>query len=515
MHVRSPHDLSTLAEASMVPEVEATVRAYAALEEAVRLAPHGGTGLRQCLDALFKLANELPPALSPRVEALRRALLAFGRALGTVASARDLHSLGQDGIAPLERAVSQLARLVRGARRRLAETGDDEELASGAAIRLLDFGVERAMRGSRDGLEGGISTAAETLRLELPEVLSELAILAIDRLSRLPAEAPAESMPSFIPLLVRKIEPLPPWMPPGRIVGGFYVMRALGSGAGGSVFVARRTEEQDDDAERFALKVPDYDGSAARALTEEEFLQLFRGEAGALLALPPHANLARFVTFDAGARPKPILVMELVEGPSLERAIEVGDFTMSEALDVLEGVGRGLAAMHDVGVAHLDVKPSNVILRLRAENAQREPVLVDFGLAGRHLRPGCATAEYGAPEVWGNGRAVSSPLPADVYALGCVCYEVLAGRTLFQGPNEIALITAHLTHDGKPPGVRALLADPATLRLGELLVRMLRTDPLARASIEEVRYALGAVRADLEGRPWPLAPTAPGPQPHA
>ena len=109
--------------------------------------------------------------------------------------------------------------------------------------------------------------------------------------------------------------------------------------------------------------MPDYSAEAARTLSEEQFLTLFRDEAGALLALPRHRNLATFVTFDAGARPKPILVMELVEGPTLERVIERGELTIERALALLDGLCDGLSGMHRVGIGHLDVKPSNVILR--------------------------------------------------------------------------------------------------------------------------------------------------------
>ena len=55
--------------------------------------------------------------------------------------------------------------------------------------------------------------------------------------------------------------------------------------------------------------------------------------------------------------------MELVEGSSLERVVELGDITMQSAFSVLHGIATGLAAMHEVGVGHLDIKPSNVILR--------------------------------------------------------------------------------------------------------------------------------------------------------
>src|SRR6185503_16785718 len=194
---------------------------------------------------------------------------------------------------------------------------------------------------------------------------------------------------------------------------GFYLQRPLGSGAGGSVFLACRSEERHaPDPELLALKVPDYDGGAARSLSEEEFSRLFREEASALLSLPAHPNLAGFVTFDAGARPKPILVMELVRGASLENLLDRGELDNRRALALLDGVAAGLEGMHARRIAHLDVKPANVILR---DPEPGTAVLVDFGLAGRSLRPGCGSPYYGAPEVW---KPVGDPPPepADVYA---------------------------------------------------------------------------------------------------
>jgi hypothetical protein len=95
---------------------------------------------------------------------------------------------------------------------------------------------------------------------------------------------------------------LPAWLPPSRLLGGFYVVSALGEGAGGSVFMARRAEEREDEnADVFALKVPEYNGDVSHLLSEADFLKMFREEAGALLALPDDSpHIARFVTFDAG-----------------------------------------------------------------------------------------------------------------------------------------------------------------------------------------------------------------------
>jgi eukaryotic-like serine/threonine-protein kinase len=247
--------------------------------------------------------------------------------------------------------------------------------------------------------------------------------------------------------------------------------------------------------------VPDYDATAARSLSEADFLKLFREEAGALSAIPEHENLARFVTFDAGARPKPILVMELIEGSRCDKVIASHVLTMERAFALLDGVLAGLAAMHGVGVGHLDVKPSNVILR---DGVQ--PVLVDFGLAGRHLRPGCGTSSYGAPEVWGivpdGGKA--TPARADIYSFGCLAYEVLTGETLFDAPNEVALIAAHLTHDGVPPPVKRLSDRPATASLAAALRRCLRKAPGNRGTAAEIRAELAQVGAGLAGKSWPV-----------
>jgi serine/threonine protein kinase len=274
--------------------------------------------------------------------------------------------------------------------------------------------------------------------------------------------------------------------------------------------VARRAEERSNEhASKLALKVPEYGGSAARTLSEDEFLQLFREEAGALLAMPPHDNIAKLVTFDVGARPKPILVMELVEGPTLERIIESGAMDMERGVRVLDGIARGLGVMHEQGLGHLDLKPSNVILRDPdgPGPAIETPVLVDFGLAGRKLRPGCATSSYGAPEVWGllPKGVTPRPMPADVYAYGCLVYELLTGQTLFTGPTDLAIVAMHLQHDGDLPALVALESEDA--RLAPFIAAIqsaLRQDPRKRISIFELRAALADATPLLRTMRWPV-----------
>jgi serine/threonine protein kinase len=197
--------------------------------------------------------------------------------------------------------------------------------------------------------------------------------------------------------------------------------------------------------------------------------------------------------------------MELVEGTPFDRLVEARGLETARVLEILDGVLCGLTAMHDVGVGHLDVKPSNVVLRKAGE-----PVLVDFGLAGRHIRPGCATGPYGAPEVWGalDGQEEPPPAKADVYAFACVAFEALTGRLLFDAPSEMAQIAMHLSHDGFPEPLKALATrakkGSASSELAELLSKALRHDPRERPTAATVRKSLARLAPALSKAPWPI-----------
>jgi serine/threonine protein kinase len=296
--------------------------------------------------------------------------------------------------------------------------------------------------------------------------------------------------------------PLPSWIPPRRTLGGFYILRSLGKGGVGSVFVVKRIEERNDpQAESFALKVPEYDAQAARHMSETDFLRMFQSEATALLSLPLHTNLARFVTFDLAARPKPVLVMELVDGVTMETLLARRQLTAKAALELVDGLLAGLEAMHSVGVAHLDLKPTNVVMR-----GGKEPVLVDFGLAGRHIRLGCGSGAYGAAEVWGytSGDGPISPMPTDVYAAACLTYEALTAQALFTQESEVALISAHVTHDGWPNPLRALHQERVLAPMAMLLGRALRRTPKDRIDVTTFRKELRALAPALSALPWPF-----------
>jgi serine/threonine protein kinase len=193
--------------------------------------------------------------------------------------------------------------------------------------------------------------------------------------------------------------------------------------------------------------------------------------------------------------------MELVEGPNLERLIETRTLDASRALSALGEVLEGLSAMHEEGVGHLDLKPANVVLR-GGETA----VLVDFGLAGRNIRLGCGSAPYAPPEVWGAApsEARATPMAADVYQFACLAFEVLTGQLLMEGMNEVELVSAHVSHDGVPPRLRALTEDPRLVGLGETLFAALRRLPQNRIGVADLRAEWRRRTANLEKLPWPL-----------
>ncbi len=506
------HDLATVAEASMMPDFQRCIYAYAELVRGTDKADATGRAARAAINALKELAQGLPWASTLRVSAMRGNLLALSRELEDIAAGSCLAELaegpGRDHLVRLESTVFSLCQLTVGARRRLLPRAQRPVPLSGTALGLLAMAVEKAPKDGGEQIKEVMISVASTLDQELPLAMSKAVQLVLRRLQQLPSTIVIERANSFVPP-APKDAPLPPWLTARRTIGGFYVLHALGTGGVGSVFVVTRVEERHrDDAVRFALKVPNYNAEAARTLSEAEFLSLFRQEAGALLAMPEHPNLATFVTFDAGARPKPILVMELVEGPTLERVIERGDLDVPRALRLLDGVGAGLEGMHRVGIGHLDVKPSNVILRSAdlgfAETTT--PVLVDFGLAGRQVRPGCATGPYGAPEIWGlvPDKYEPRPMGADVYAFSCLAYEVLTGDTLFDGPGELAIINQHLAHDGYPEKLLLLRENAELLTLCDLIANGLRQHPDERISVHEMREAFQELGPSLQRQQWPL-----------
>ncbi|SFK74853.1 protein kinase domain-containing protein [Geodermatophilus ruber] len=187
----------------------------------------------------------------------------------------------------------------------------------------------------------------------------------------------------------------------------------------------------------------------------------------------------------------PFLVMELVDGEPLSAVLRrEGRVTPARTLQIVRQTAAGLAAAHAAGVVHRDVKPSNLLL-----GPGGTVKITDFGIAWSGSRdpltgPGevMGTAQYLSPE---RAHGAMAGPASDVYALGLVAYECLAGRRPFDGasPVQVALMHAHGEPDPLPDDVPA--------RVRELVARMLVKDP--RKRIADGAAVLRAVEEAVAG----------------
>ncbi len=517
-HFEDAEVVRTLGEAGRYPELISFLAVYAGFLEAMASERAGGAQSPRhrhelALEVLAQLGASLSGEGSSREEALRDVLSWLSRALSAIVEATSMSDLVPhpaatlSPLAQLEHSTIALAQLVTAARRRIADP-IDEVAPRSVTNSASELSRAAECAASDDGV-GFASAVAEFLSIVAPTIPGPILALikaVLRGLQALPLGDVEHSATGHASLAPRRnsMSPdarLPSWIPPSRTVGGYYIVQPIAIGGLGSVFVAKRFEERHDPTgELFALKVPVYDPNAARHVSESEFSAMFQSEATALLALPAHPNIARFVTFDLGAKPKPILVMEFVDGVMLEYLIDTRQMACRQAMRLLDGVLAGLEAMHSVGVGHLDVKPSNIVLR-RGE----EPVLVDFGLAGRHIRRGCGSGNYCAPEVWGLQLPEEpTPTASDVYSAACIGFEILAGHPLFDQEDTTSLLAAHLAHDGWPAALLPWRHHPALRPVAQTFAKALRRDYRARVTASALRRELASVSPLVEALPWPV-----------
>ncbi|MGY1608839.1 protein kinase domain-containing protein [Geodermatophilus sp. SYSU D00700] len=256
---------------------------------------------------------------------------------------------------------------------------------------------------------------------------------------------------------------------------------------------------------------PEYSGDPA-------FLNRFRSEAqhAALLNDPHIAAVHDYGEADTSRGPLPYLVMELVHGTALSDLLaQEGRLGVDRTLRIVRQTATALAAAHEAGVVHRDVKPGNVLV-----TADGGVKITDFGIAWsaaseRLTQTGqvLGTAHYLSPE---QADGVPATPASDVYALGVVAYQCLAGRLPFEGesPVQIALLKIRDQAPPLPPDV------PAGVR--DLVARMMARDPAARladgAAVRDAVDALApaAPRADVDRHATAVLPltgasTATGP----
>ena len=240
-----------------------------------------------------------------------------------------------------------------------------------------------------------------------------------------------------------------------------------------------------------------------------EILARFRAEAKHAGGLS-HPGIARVYDYGDGDRPgAPYLVMELVDGPSLGRLLAAGPLGPARTMDVISQAAAGLAAAHEAGLVHRDIKSSNLLV-----GPDGQVKITDFGIAHAAwsapiTQTGAlvGTPAYLAPERITGGPATPA---SDLYSLGVVGYQCLTGTVPFEGiPYEVTAAHRHRTLPPLAPAVPAGVA--------ELIMDLTAKDPAGRpASAGEVAVRAGQLRDALAERPAAPPPASePGGPPPA
>jgi serine/threonine protein kinase len=283
---------------------------------------------------------------------------------------------------------------------------------------------------------------------------------------------------------------------PHQLAGTPYRLGSvIGEGSGGVVFEA----EHIDLGRKVALKVLSADPSGSGGS-----LDRFRSEARAVASLS-HPNLVQLYDFGKSLDGRVYFAMELCKGETLEARLRRGPLAWRSATHVAIETAKALEAAHAAKLVHRDVKPHNVMLTATRDGGRAPGVkLLDFGVASgvtRGLPPESrqrlsrgfvvlGTPEYMAPEQVADevidGRT-------DIYALGCVLYEMLTGERAFDGPSSIVVMGKQLRETPRPP--KACLPSRSIPKaLDAIVVRAMAKNAEHRfQSASELRTALERV----------------------
>jgi Tol biopolymer transport system component len=281
-------------------------------------------------------------------------------------------------------------------------------------------------------------------------------------------------------------------LPSGTRLSVYEILSPLGAGGMGEVYRAKDTKLGRD----VALKI-----LPASFTTDPERVARFRREAQVLASLN-HPHIAQIYGLE-DANNTQFIVLELVEGESLDKLIARGPIAVDEALGIAKQIAEALERAHEKGIIHRDLKPANIAL-----TKDGQVKVLDFGLAkpadntggavelthsptvtfgGTHGGVLLGTAPYMSPE---QARGLMVDKRADIWAFGCVLYEMFAGRRAFDGPTPTDVFARIVERD--PDWAQLPERTPVTIT--RLLARCLEKDPKRRLrDIGDAWFELDAV----------------------
>ncbi|HWO17619.1 MAG TPA: serine/threonine-protein kinase [Kofleriaceae bacterium] len=246
----------------------------------------------------------------------------------------------------------------------------------------------------------------------------------------------------------------------GETIGRFELRSRLGAGSFGEVWLAGHRETQD--AAAIKLLYPDISAHAAIA----QFVQATRA-----VARITNPCVAKVLDAGISGDGRAYVVSELIIGQTLGQRLAGGRLSQTQVADIVSQIARALVAAQGVGVVHHDLKPSNVLLVPDEDRPSGErAVVLDFGLAPLvAVSLERAAPAYIAPELWSRGELPAEGA-ADVYALGCLAFQLAVGSPPFQAPTPAKMREKHL-HD-PAPSIRSQMPDIGAV-IDRLVARML------------------------------------------
>jgi serine/threonine protein kinase len=268
---------------------------------------------------------------------------------------------------------------------------------------------------------------------------------------------------------------------PAQIGANYDVIERIGGGGMGVVYRARDRRLM----RHVALKVLP-DALQGEPIVRERFLQ----EAKAAASLD-HPNICTVYGVDQGASGQLVIVMPCYDGETLRTKIDRGPLPVADALDYTAQIAAGLAHAHGAGIIHRDIKPANVMV-----TREGQVKILDFGIAkladARLTRSGMVlgTYAYMSPEQAG-GEAVD--VRSDLWSLGVVLYEMLAGIAPFRGESGRSVLAAILR--APPPSLASRRSDVPS-EIETFVLRLLAKEPEDRPpSMAAVIRAIDGLRA--------------------
>ena len=249
-----------------------------------------------------------------------------------------------------------------------------------------------------------------------------------------------DSQPTWDDTLTDSTKQAPHEVPPGLIPDGFRCGVLLGKGSQSRVYAL----EPDGDGPRLALKVVPGDAGPQQARFDREVQLLER-------VRHPHLVRLRGVRHDAKASG---LIMDRIDGRPLQDWLSVTDPAREERLVLFRQIVGAVAALHEAGAVHRDLKPGNVLVR-KDDDGVPHACLIDLGIAKSGFLDGITlqgvtlgTPGFLSPEQIQDARSVDHR--TDLFALGCILHLLLTGEVPFAGTTEVAIIGAIVSGRRRP-----------------------------------------------------------------